>query len=751
MNRPIPGDPLAPIPLVHASQQSAPASLTNMYAPNPFAVASPTGAGTGGHRSLPSLAELFHAFKRRWVLALLIGGIVASVVAAAIWMVMPSGKHQVKAIVQMRASVSNGLFKEPGQDNDAFERYKDSQVASMKTRGFMARVGNDPSVRNLPMLEGAADKAGVYESLLSFKWDSPEMLHVKMNGDDKEQLQALLSAFVKMYAAEAKADERLTHVNQQALLVKAIAEADAKIKAIEDKILAENKKSGGGVGPDPTLQRQLLTQDINRYNAKIGELEGDEIRLSSELELIDKELKGEVQADPDLLVHAIDFDAGVRAKLTAVENIKIELADLRKTLQPGAPKLLEREADLVKALAVVEAERNTVRPQILKHAQAQRRVDLAAARMRTANAIEPIRTQLKQNRANKSASEAILNNIGQVVVTNLLGNTQLTPMIEMRNRFVIQLGDIENILKNDNPRVSVKEDAVVAENYNLKQKMVMATGGATAAMLGILLIISYLEWRNRRVDGVDQVVTELGMRVIGTIPAFPSRAALRNGEASQNQNWRFILNESVNSTRTMLLHTAKTQQMQIILVTSAMQGEGKTSLSSQLATSMATAGLRTLILDCDLRNPSMQKLFDIPVAPGCSEILLQEIDIADAVQPTSVPNLWIIPAGQCNHRVIAALAQGHPLEAMFNRLRGQFDIIVVDSCPILPVADTLLVAQHVDGVVFSILQDVSQLPKVQDAADRMVQLNIPLLGAVVNGIKPDIQAYGYNYVKQLPA
>jgi Mrp family chromosome partitioning ATPase len=91
------------------------------------------------------------------------------------------------------------------------------------------------------------------------------------------------------------------------------------------------------------------------------------------------------------------------------------------------------------------------------------------------------------------------------------------------------------------------------------------------------------------------------------------------------------------------------------------------------------------------------------------------------------------------------------MESLLNRLRGQFDIIVVDTCPILPVADTLLVAQHVDGVIFSILQDISQLPKVQDASQRLSQLNIPTLGAVVNGIKSDTQAYGYNYVKQLPA
>jgi Mrp family chromosome partitioning ATPase len=103
--------------------------------------------------------------------------------------------------------------------------------------------------------------------------------------------------------------------------------------------------------------------------------------------------------------------------------------------------------------------------------------------------------------------------------------------------------------------------------------------------------------------------------------------------------------------------------------------------------------------------------------------------------------------------VIAALAQGHPLETLFNRLRGQFDFVVVDSCPVLPVADALLIGQHVDGVVFSIMQDVSQLPKVMVASEKLHQLSINLLGAVVNGVHMGsaYYAYGYNYVKQLPA
>src|SRR5689334_22683409 len=112
----------------------------------------------------------------------------------------------------------------------------------------------------------------------------------------------------------------------------------------------------------------------------------------------------------------------------------------------------------------------------------------------------------------------------------------------------------------------------------------------------------------------------------------------------------------------------------------------------------------------------------------------------------------MIAGGQCSNRVVAALAQGQPIEALLNRLRGQFDFVVVDSCPVLPVADALLIGQHVDGVVFSILQDISQLPKVLDASKKLALLNIPLVGAVVNGIRSaDMYSYGYNYIKQLPA
>lgn len=757
MQRPNPGEPFLPatptpgVPATSGFGAPAPTGgFPGQFPASPFAVANPVAPGLG-HRALPTIAELFHAFKRRWVLVLMVGGLLGTMFAAGVWMALPSGKHQARALIQMHAEAPNLAAKGGVYRESEFERFKQSELATMKTKGFLSTVAASEGVSRQPLILMADDKARAIEGLMNIKEESPEILAITMNGDDAAQLKAILTGFVETYlnkARDAQNEERTRTLED----VRAKYEKAEKQVAAERLKLVQNAREKGAALTDGGQREMFLNERILDLGKKLDLLADERSKAKLQLE----QLKAEEQTG--VFAYEMDKVSDLAAKSPKmkdlqekVDRLRADLASLSKALLPGAPRLAEYEALLAAALQELDRARKDAEATAVAQLKAARGATLGAEIKKAEKAFELLLGQMKEIETRKAqledqAMKAVVGGVDQFVV-----KSDLLPLVEQRDMLMKQKVQLELEENNRKLRVELKEGAQIYMNYNLKQKMVMAAGAGVIGLLGVTLLISYLEWRNRRVDGVDQVVSELGMRVIGTIPAFPSRASLRSGDAGQNQNWRFILNESVNSTRTMLLHTARTQQMQVIMVTSAMQGEGKTSLSSQLATSMATAGLRTLILDFDLRNPSMQKLFDVQVAPGCCEVLLQEVDVSDCVQPTTVPNLWIIPAGQCNHRVIAALAQGHPLEALFNRLRGQFDIIVVDSCPILPVADSLLVAQHVDGVVFSILQDVSQLPKVIDASEKLVQLNIPLLGAVVNGIKPDIQAYGYNYVKQLPA
>ena len=195
---------------------------------------------------------------------------------------------------------------------------------------------------------------------------------------------------------------------------------------------------------------------------------------------------------------------------------------------------------------------------------------------------------------------------------------------------------------------------------------------------------------------------------------------------------RALMLESIDATRTMLVHAARTGSHRVVMITSAVGGEGKTSLASHLATSLARGGLRTLLIDGDLRSPSIHRLFNLPVAAGLSEVLRGEVQWTEALGSTAIEDLQVLPAGKCDRHTISLIAQGC-LAPLFAQLKEQFDFVIVDSSPVLPVADGLIIAQQVDAVLFSIFRDVSRKTRVSAAAERLQALGVRILGAVVTG------------------
>jgi len=182
-----------------------------------------------------------------------------------------------------------------------------------------------------------------------------------------------------------------------------------------------------------------------------------------------------------------------------------------------------------------------------------------------------------------------------------------------------------------------------------------------------------------------------------------------------------------------LMHDSTSRSRQVVLVTSPATMEGTTTVASHLALSFTRAGRRTLLIDGDLREPALHKLFGMPVEDGFSEVLRSEIDIADAIRPTNTEGLWLLPAGLCDMDAIHALATDQ-LQPIFEKLRAEFDFIVIDAPPVLGLADTLSMGQHVDGVILTVLRDHSEVRKIYQATELLRDLGIRLLGSVVNGV-----------------
>lgn len=180
------------------------------------------------------------------------------------------------------------------------------------------------------------------------------------------------------------------------------------------------------------------------------------------------------------------------------------------------------------------------------------------------------------------------------------------------------------------------------------------------------------------------------------------------------------------------------------LVTSAHRGEGKSTIASHLALTVARfKGKKSLIVDADLRRPRLHQVFGVPKEPGLLECLQGKMDPLDVVKDTPVENLKVIPAGS---RIAspAHLFEGDILSEIFKKIRFYYDIVIVDSAPVIPVSDPMLISSEVDGVILVLLAGKTPRHVATRARDILLDANANLLGVVVNNLS-EVLPYYYDY------
>ncbi|RMF88939.1 MAG: tyrosine-protein kinase family protein, partial [Planctomycetota bacterium] len=270
----------------------------------------------------------------------------------------------------------------------------------------------------------------------------------------------------------------------------------------------------------------------------------------------------------------------------------------------------------------------------------------------------------------------------------------------------------------------------VADQDRQIQLTVLAGLGGFACPVALIL---WWDTRGKRINTPAEVVRTTGLDLLGTVPLVPAKAAKQlHSEGKRYHHWRAIFTESVRGIAARLIRQAKEDETRVVLVTSAFGGEGKTTVASQLAISLAEMGQKTILIDFDLRRPSLDGVFGIENDRGVSEILRGEAKWQQVCRDSGIENLDIIPAGQWSYRGMAVLANG-VVGGLFRSLREQYDFVIVDGSPVLPVADTRFVSMHVDGVVMSVLRDVSRMPKVHAAYRTLAAFDAKILGAIVTG------------------
>lgn len=269
--------------------------------------------------------------------------------------------------------------------------------------------------------------------------------------------------------------------------------------------------------------------------------------------------------------------------------------------------------------------------------------------------------------------------------------------------------------------------------------LVAAFGGMVIA-IGLILLLEQLDQSLR---SAEQLVERTGLLPLASIPAWSAGRRGKKELALLQKDP--TLAEAYRTLRTNILFSTIDRQPRTIAVTSAIPREGKSRTAANLAIALAAAGHRTLLIDCDFRQPTQHRLFGRVQNIGLADLILRETTEGEAVSPvTEVPNLWILCSGPTPPNPSELLGSARMRDLLVG-LADKFTHVVIDTPPVNLVADALVVGSYTDTTLLVVEHGRSRYPAVRNARASLDRVGARVLGGVLNKV-PASEGYGYyNY------
>ncbi len=322
--------------------------------------------------------------------------------------------------------------------------------------------------------------------------------------------------------------------------------------------------------------------------------------------------------------------------------------------------------------------------------------------------------------------------------------------INTETRRLVQSIKIELSGQFSGNNIRVIDPAVTPEKPVRPRKLInLAIGLLGGGLLGLMLVF-VLEFLDQSVKSSEDLEEKLGLPFLGFVP-YEKLKKKESEYATLLKDGNFLVAENVRNVRTMLDFALAGAHNAPLLITSSLQGEGKSHLSSNLLVAMAQTGKKVLLVDGDLRRARVHRVFKLSTEKGLSNIWdadPKKADYAANIQAVKdVPNLFVMTSGQRPPNP-AELLNTPKLADFIAWATQHYDQVVVDCPAIMPVSDTLLWGKYIPRAVFVIKYGQTNAKLAQLALDKLQKAGIKVLGAVIGHYRPEGLSYGkYGYYK----
>ncbi len=699
----------------------------------------------------PLIAYL-HGLRRHWVLATILGAVAAIAGGLGVWFGW-GPQYMSRSLLQVD-TIEPVIIKNAATSQsrrfmaDEYDVYKLTQAQLIKSSFVLTAALRNPHKEvvafNKKMTEGKALTYLQDEVRVDYPGKA-EIMEISLTSGDRGLDVALVNAVVRAYLDEIVEKEK----NQKRLRLN---ELDTAYSSKDEEVrrrLTNLKNLADELGTvdlkAASLKQQLVMQELSaarrdllrqqfETRQAVGQMQAQQslYDLIADQEISDGEVKAYLRNDP------------AYKELFREQQYKmIDLAYLKSTVRNHAdsPHLDKFMRDYQAVQAQVEGMSGEVREEI---------------RDKSRSELRRVITKLEAQAAFLSEQEPELKKAVEMRRAEAQRLSEFSVDLEMMRTEIDNIKNVQAGIAREREQLSVELQAVsrIRVRQEAESQNTPANAAARIALSVVTMVFGFclpgglIVWwdsQMRRINSADDVSVGLGLDVLGSIPVIPARIMQSLGSPTRKHNlWQTRLAESIDGVSARLLRKADQDESRVVLVTSAIAGEGKTSLATQLAMSLARNNRRTVLVDFDLRRPAFDGVFGLPLEPGVCEALRGESDVVEVVRETGAENLFVVTAGRYDRLSLTALANA-AAGTLLAKLREEYEFVVIDSSPILPVADTRFVSQHVDTVILSVFRDVSRSDKIAAACEILEAFGVEHVEAVVTGPTENISAADLTY------
>jgi polysaccharide biosynthesis transport protein len=556
-----------------------------------------------------------------------------------------------------------------------------------------------------------------------------QIVRITFDARDPQLAATFANTLAQVFIDQSVDKRRSAAEDIRRWLAPRIDELKSRLQNSESAVDAYTRESGLILTPG---QDSLATQKLQTLQDELSKAQADLIAKQAQFDLIAKNPADITTENPVIR----DYDV----KLT---DLRRQLADLESILQPGNYKVVRLQAQIAELESAVRAE--TVR------ANRSVRGDFLAAQRR----------ELTLDRVYESQSTLVSNLAAKITHYNTLKREVDTnrQFYEAMLQKVNEAG-VASAVRQSNVRL-----AAPAEPELHPYKPNLPLNLAIGLVAGLVLAVGFVmlsEQSNPSLRAPGEAGIYLNLPELGTIPSsdrIESSLHKMLGSTSGDRpvervTWeqRFSeLSEAFRGTVASIVSMENGGRRSVLVATSPLAGEGKTTVVSNLGISLAEISGRVLLIDGDMRRPRLHKVFGVANSWGLSDLLgeqnaTEELPLEALVKKTRIPRLYLLPSGPCTDSIFSLLYSPR-MERLVQRFRQEFDYVILDTPPCLEFADARILARYAEGVLLVLRANYADKKTALAAAQRFFLDGIPILGTILNQWDPitwgDTYRYGY--------